>query len=271
MNTTSYTVAPWVEELIKLAPLLLAGLSLKIRRQWGLTDFVLLGAALGAGLGLLEAVLRYGLDAHRAIPRGGGWVIPDSLSPPYVPSLGQGLTSWLPAPFSQLDVGGAPATDTFSHLVFTAMTGFGAGLLWRARGNLRLLAAGPIAAAMAYHTVNNYAVQHPTSRATDWVETLDGKAWAAPLVCLALAMLVDVRQLHRGKRTVPGILLTTERTDGDGLAALLRYATWRLPWSLRIALRYVAVRRAVLYATAGSTEPADTAQLRGAIAGSRPG
>lgn len=51
VNTTSYTVAPWVEELIKVSPLLLAGLSVKVRRQWGLTDFVVLGAALGGGSG----------------------------------------------------------------------------------------------------------------------------------------------------------------------------------------------------------------------------
>jgi len=155
-NTTSYTVAPWVEELIKVSPLLLAGVSPKVRRQWGLTDFVVVGAALGAGFGLLEAVLRYGLDADRALPRGGGWIIPDSLSPPYVPGLGQVLTTWLPAPFSQLDLGGPPGTETFQHLVFTAMAGFGAGLLWRGRGRLRLLSVLPIAAAAAYHTVNNY-------------------------------------------------------------------------------------------------------------------
>ncbi|WP_369387795.1 hypothetical protein AB5J72_09430 [Streptomyces sp. CG1] len=47
VNTTSYTVAPWVEELIKVSPLLLVGMSPKLRRQWGLTDFVVLGAALG--------------------------------------------------------------------------------------------------------------------------------------------------------------------------------------------------------------------------------
>ncbi len=68
VSTTSYTVAPWVEELIKASPLLLVGLSAKVRRQWGLTDFTVVGAALGAGFGLLEAVLRYGLDAHRATP-----------------------------------------------------------------------------------------------------------------------------------------------------------------------------------------------------------
>ncbi|WP_128802063.1 MULTISPECIES: RNase A-like domain-containing protein [unclassified Streptomyces] len=264
VNTTSYTVAPWVEELIKISPLLLAGWSAKVRRQWGLTDFVVVGAALGAGFGLLEAVLRFGLDADRAMPRGGGWIIPDSLSPPYVPGLEQVLTSWLPAPFSQLDLGGPPGTETFSHLVFTAMAGFGVGLLWRGRGWSRLLSVLPIAAAAAYHTVTNYAVQKPTSQAANWLEPLDGKAWAAPLVCLAVAMAIDLRQLHRGKRTLPGVLLASERADGDSLAALLRYASWRLPWSLRITLRYVALRRSLLYAAA-SAPVEDSAPLHRAL------
>ncbi|MCX5421109.1 RNase A-like domain-containing protein [Streptomyces sp. NBC_00078] len=266
VNTTSYTVAPWVEELIKFSPLLLAGLSPKVRRQWGLTDFVVLGAALGAGFGLLEAVLRYGLDADRAMARGGGWIIPDSLSPPYVPGLGQVLTAWLPAPFSQLDLGGPPGTETFSHLVFTAMAGFGVGLLWRTRRWSRLLSAFPIAAAVTYHTVNNYAVQKPTSQAAHWLESLNGKAWAAPLVCLAVAMAVDLRRIHRGKRSVPGVLLASERVDGDSLGALLRYAAWRPPWSLLIALRYVRLRRSLLYAVA-SAPPDDTEELRRVVAG----
>ena len=266
VNTTSYTVAPWVEELLKVSPLLLVGLSPKVRRQWGLTDFVVLGAALGGGFGLLEAVLRYGLDADRAIARGGGWIIPDSLSPPYVPGPEQVFTAWLPAPFSQLDLGGPAVTETFSHLVFTAMAGLGVGLLWRARGWVRLWSLLPVAAAAAYHTVNNYAVQKPTSQAAHWLDSLDGKAWAAPLVCLAVAMAVDLRQIHRGKRTVPGVLLASERTDGDSPAALLRYATWRLPWSLLIALRYVRLRRSLLYATA-SAPPDDTEELRRVVAG----
>lgn len=33
VNTTSYTVAPWAEELIKIAPLLLVGCSRRVRRQ----------------------------------------------------------------------------------------------------------------------------------------------------------------------------------------------------------------------------------------------
>ncbi|MFE1911595.1 RNase A-like domain-containing protein [Streptomyces anandii] len=266
VSTTSYTVAPWVEELIKVSPLLLVGLSAKVRRQWGLTDFTVVGAALGAGFGLLEGVLRYGLDAHRAISRGGGWIIPDSLSPPYVPGLGQVLTAWLPAPFSQSDMLGPPGTETFTHLVWTALAGFGAGLLWRARSWVRLLAVLPFAAAAVHHTVNNYALQKPTSGATHWLALLDGKAWAAPLACLGIAMTVDLRQIHCGKRAAPDVLLASERVDGDSLGALLRYASWRLPWSLLIALRYVRVRRSLLYAMA-ATPLAGMGGLRGVVAG----
>ncbi|MGW4537651.1 RNase A-like domain-containing protein [Streptomyces chartreusis] len=266
VNTTGYTVAPWVEELLKVTPLLLAGLSPRVRRQWGLTDFVVVGAALGAGFGLLEAVLRFGLAADRAIPRGEGWIVPDSLSPPYVPGPGQVLTAWLPAPFSQLDLGGPPATETFTHLVFTALAGFGVGLLWRARGWVRVLSVLPIAAAVVHHTVNNYAVQEHSGAAKDWLESLNGAAWAAPLLCLAVAMAADLRRLHRGKAAVPDVLLASERTDGDSAGALLRYAAWRLPWSLLIVLRYVRLRRCLLYAV-GSAPPESTAELHGVVVG----
>jgi hypothetical protein len=265
VNTTSYMVAPWLEELVKVSPLLLAGLSLKVRRQWGLTDFVVVGAALGGGFGLLEAVLRFGLDADRVITRDGGWIIPDSLSPPYVPGLSQVFTAWLPAPFGQMSTSGPLIAETFTHLVWTAVAGLGAGLLWRTRGWVRLLAVLPVLVVSVHHMLNNYVVQKPGGQAEQWLETLNGNAWTAPLVCLAVAMAVDMCQVHRGKRTVPGVLLSSERADGDSAGALLRYATWHFPWSLLIALRYVRLRRSLLYAASVRTSDDDTERLREAV------
>ncbi|MFJ2707753.1 PrsW family glutamic-type intramembrane protease [Streptomyces sp. NPDC087428] len=252
VDTGSYTVAPWVEELIKLSPLLLAGLYAKVRRQWGLADFVVLGSALGAGFGLLEALLRFAAEAKRAIPRPhGGWVIPDGLSPPYVPGPHQVFSSWLPAPFATLEMGQEAVSATFSHLVWTALAGLGVGVLLRGRGWTRLLAVVPVAGAIGYHTLNNYVAQHyDATGAVQWLEKLDAKSWLMPLVCLALAMLVDLRQLHHGKSRIPGVLLAAEREAGDSSAALIRYAAWRLPWTLLIAVRFVRLRRALCYMTA---------------------
>lgn len=266
VDVTSYTVAPWLEELVKVSPLLLAGLSLKVRRQWGLTDFVVVGAALGGGFGLLEAVLRFGLDADRVITRDGGWIVPDSLFPPYVPGPSQVFTAWLPAPFGQMSTSGPPIAETFTHLVWTAVAGLGVGLLWRTRGWVRFLAVVPVLVASVHHMLNNYVVQEPGGQAEQWLETLDANAWAAPLVCLTVAMAVDLCQVHRGKRTVPGVLLASERTDGDSVGALLRYAAWHFPWSLLIALRYVRLRRSLLYAIAVTSSDDDTEQLRKAVA-----
>ncbi|MFE4055906.1 PrsW family intramembrane metalloprotease [Streptomyces sp. NPDC059096] len=279
-DTTGYLVAPWLEELVKVSPLLLAGLSLKVRRQWGLTDFVLLGAALGAGFGLLESVLRFGVDADRAIARPeGGWIVPDSIFPPYVPGPEQVFSGWLPAPFGQSAAVGPPAAETFDHLVWTAAAGLAVGLLWRTRSWVRALAVVPTGFAVLHHTVNNYVAQSPSGqageRAREWLETLDAGVWAVPLVCLVVAAAVDLRHVHRGKRTVPGVLLAAERADGDSVAALLHYSTWsfslphawrRVPWSLLIALRYVGLRRSLLYATAVGPS-ADTDVLRRAVAG----
>ncbi|GGV20270.1 hypothetical protein GCM10010260_70480 [Streptomyces filipinensis] len=205
VNTTSYTTAPWVEELVKVSPLLLAGLYVKVRRQWGLTDFTVLGAALGAGFGLLEALLRYSLDVDRSLVRYGGWLVPDSLSPPYIPGPAGVFTSWLPAPAAALDLGptGDVTVAAFSHLAWTAVTGLAVGILWRARGWWKPLAAVPFAAAVAHHTLTNYVIRHPGGHPERWLNSLDVKLWAAPVVALLLAMTADWACLHRAKSSLP--------------------------------------------------------------------
>ncbi|MGI5377900.1 PrsW family glutamic-type intramembrane protease [Streptomyces sp. CA-251387] len=262
VNTTAYTTAPWVEELLKVSPLLLAGLYAKVRRQWGLTDFTILGAALGAGFGLLEALLRYSLDADRALARHGGWIVPDSLSAPYIPGPGEVFTSWLPAPAAALNLGrtGEVTVPTFTHLAWTALAGLAVGILWRARVRLKPLALIPFGAAVAHHTLNNYAAGHSGGESGQWLENLDGKLWAAPLLALLLAMTADLACLRHGKRRLPGVLLAAERTDKDSAAALIRYASRRFPWTPLIALRFIRLRRSLCYSCTAPATPLPTAE-----------
>ncbi|MGO4423263.1 PrsW family intramembrane metalloprotease, partial [Streptomyces sp. MCAF7] len=238
----------------KVAPLLLVGWNVKIRRQWGLTDFVVLGGALGAGFGLLEALARFGLDAHRAISHpAGGWVIPDSLRAPYIPGAEQIFSAWFPAPQGTLALGDlAPEASTSPHLVYTALAAFGVGVLLRAQGWVRALGALPLAATSVHHMLTNYVAQHPADRdAKSLVDAFEGALWAVPLACLAIAMVVDLRQLRRAKAVVPDILLRAERAGQSGLTALGGYAAWCVPWSTLIALRFALLRRSLLYGAAG--------------------
>ncbi|PWI17768.1 PrsW family intramembrane metalloprotease [Streptomyces sp. Act143] len=266
VNTTSYTTAPWVEELLKISPLFLAGLYVKVRRQWGLADFTVLGAALGAGFGLLEAVLRYALDADRAIAAHGGWIVPDSLSAPYVPGPVHVLTSWLPAPVASLDLsrGGEVTVATFTHLVWSTLAGLGVGVLWRASTWWKALALVPLGAAVAHHTLNNYAATHARTPADDWLDNLHPTLGLAPLAALLLAMTADTVVLHRAKRELPDTLLPAERRDGDTIAAVLSYASLRPPWTPLIALRFLRLRRSLFYEAATGL-PHPLAPLRRAV------
>ncbi|AGP58305.1 hypothetical protein M271_34465 [Streptomyces rapamycinicus NRRL 5491] len=258
VEVAGYTVDPVIEELIKLAPLLLVAWNVRIRRQWGMTDYVVLGAALGAGFGLLEAVARFGLDADRAIAHpAGGWAIPDSLRAPYIPGPEQILSAWFPAPSGTLELGDlSPAAETSPHLVYTALTALGVGVLLRGRGWVRALSSLPVAAAVSHHMLTNYAAARPADRdARAWADVFDGVLWTVPLLCLAIAMAVDLRHIRRGKRLVPGILLRGERTGRSGLAALAAYGGWRVPWTMLIALRFARMRHSLLYAAARPAYP----------------
>ncbi len=88
----------------RLRTALLVGINVRSRLQHGLTDYVVLGAGLGAGFALLEAFARFGMNAGLAIPlAGGGWILP-SLTPPYIPGLDQILSTAFPAPVGPLEI-----------------------------------------------------------------------------------------------------------------------------------------------------------------------
>src|SRR6266702_2728123 len=200
-SRASYTVAPFIEECVKLVPLLLLWLVVRsVRRQWGVTDFVLAGAALGAGFGLAEDLLRYADDAGRAVHlASGGWVIPAGLSAPTVPGVREALTSWLPAGVgSGGPLGDGPADAINVHLVWSCVAGLGLALALR--GGWRrawLVGLGLVALAGADHAAfNTQGIAGGLARA---LAAPFGAArvliWAYPLAVLATAIWLDRRAL----------------------------------------------------------------------------
>jgi hypothetical protein len=250
-----YTVDPVLEELIKVAPLLLIGLGARARAQWRLTDHLLVGAALGAGFGLLEALLFVGGQSGGALAFPHGWVVPTSLRPPYVPGVGQTLVSWLPAPYSVSELSPI-GPDTGFHIAWSALAGLGAGMLLRGRGPARLLGLLPIVIVSAAHATHNFDVAF-TARST--LGAALARPFAAtepllglwPLLGLAFAVWSDRRVLRHGKAADPGLLLPGERPTGlSALVALGRYAMIRPPYTALVTHQYMLLRRTAWYARA---------------------
>ena len=89
-RVASYTAAPAIEELVKVAPIVVVAWNLRTRFQWGLADYVVMGGGLGGGFALLEAMLRYGASAADAVTSpGGGWIVATGLNAPCIRGLGE--------------------------------------------------------------------------------------------------------------------------------------------------------------------------------------
>jgi len=264
VRTASYTVDPFIEELIKIVPLLVLGMYARSRLQWCLTDYLVVGAGIGAGFGLLEAVLRFSHRVENALATGSGWILPTSIAPPYIPGFGTTLTSWLPAPVTAEFLTAFPEPETSVHLVWSALAGFGVGILFRMRGSIRLLGLLPFLLVSVDHAAHNYDLTltgknlFGTIVAAPFVAAQPLR-WLWPLVALGIALWIDLRTLQRGLTARPELLLAAERgRDWLGrLVAIPRYAAYGLPWTGLVAVRFVRMRRAALYDAAGRSDPSD--------------
>lgn len=261
VETASHTVDPFIEELVKVLPLILiAGLARRMRKQHGVTDHLLLGAAIGTGFAWMEAMLRFADDAARALPdRRGGYLLP-SLSPPQVTGIGPTLLTWLPPPIRTLDLLGLAGASVNLHLVWTALAGLGLGLLLRMTGWWRLIGLAPLFYACVDHAVNNYAIATRHDGFVGWLlslaESLRNALPYLVLIGLVLAVGVDLFLVRTVRSAVPGVITALERRSRFGAFALLRYATLAAPWSTLVAARFVLARRAVRYARAARPDRA---------------
>ncbi|TXL87361.1 DUF6531 domain-containing protein [Streptomyces sp. IB2014 016-6] len=260
MDTVMWTTAPAAEELLKILPLALAAWALRGRVQWGLTDFVVLGAAVGVGFGLLESVLQFAFAPDvrvRPIEPAGGWSVATRLfEAPFVSGFPELLGHWFPAAVGTLELGSATATvPVDNHVAWSALGGLAVGLVvcghrwWvRAAGLLPLLAA------VGLHTAVNYIAALPSAHGTprEWYDRIVASGLWVVLGCLAAAVVWDVRTRRAGRSRETGVRLRGEREDeggGGSGAALLNYALLRAPWTALIALGYARRRRALLQVT----------------------
>lgn len=299
LDTVMWTTAPAVEELLKIVPLALAAWALRGRVQWGLTDFVVLGGAVGAGFGLVESVLQFAFapDVHvRPVESAGGWSVATRLfEVPFVSGFPEFLGHWLPAAVGTLELGSGTATvPVDNHVVWSAFGGLAVGLVvcghrWWVR------AAGlfPLLAAVGLHTAVNYIAALPNANGTprEWYDRIVASGFWLVLGCLVAAVVWDVRTRRAGRSREPRVRLRGERdgsdsgagegagemgsavgagagagADGSG-GVLLNYALLRAPWTTLIALRYARQRRALFHVTTHPrARPAHVTALRDELA-----
>jgi Bacterial toxin 37/PrsW family intramembrane metalloprotease len=261
VDTASYTVDPVIEEVLKVLPLVLVGIFLpRVSRQLGFTDYLLVGAATGAGFGLFESLMRFGTVRALTTSVDDGYLVQASLGGAVVvPRIGTTLTAWLPEPTSTEAILG-PATGGISHLAWTALAGAGIGWFWRRAGAQRWWGVVPIAYACADHMLYNYVVISstvsgplaPVNAVVSWVHQRLGFFVLAGLVT---AVILDRLTLASGREAHPELLLPGERTDGLEIRPLWVFARVAPPWTALVAGRFVLSRRAALYASA--LDPAD--------------
>lgn len=268
IKTASHTVDPLIEELVKVVPLvLIAWLSRRLHKQWGVTDYLLLGAAIGTGFAWMEAMLRFAHRSARAINDGeGGFILPTSLFPPQVTGIGPTLLTWLPPPIRTADFLGSAGAVVNMHLVWTALAGLGLGLLVRMTGWWRLIGLAPLAYASVDHMVNNYAVANSPSGFAGWLldaaENLRNTLPLLVLLGLVLAVGLDLFLLRTVRRATPQLVTDAERASKLGALVLVRYATLAPPWSTLVAIRFALARRSVRYARAANPAVSTVSGIR---------
>ena len=263
-GVASYTVDPFIEEALKLLPLVLLMLIPAVRRQWSLTDCVLIAAAVGSGYGLAEHLYRYASVPDMSQGVSGGWAIPFGRITPMVPGIFNSLTSWLPPGiwFEQ------DPTRINWHLAWSAIGGLAVGLAVRnPKRSARLAAAGLFLLIGLDHAAGN---THDI--ANTWMAFL---AWPLDLfsshlgffafAALVAALWLDRSAQHIGEAREP--LLAAERSASSPLVGLLTAAVARLPWSLSWVLGFDRARRA--YYAAHASAPGSVSDLYQALVAER--
>ena len=218
----AYTVSPFIEELIKLLPLILILCWKKVRDRLGVTDILLIGAALGAGFGFAEITPRIVHLAENLTwwpDHGGGeWMVSSGLSTKLIPGIRQIFTSILPAPlgkgiafdarFASFAGMRIEVVDYSHHLVWSALAALGVGIFFRSsKKYLAWLALILPIWSGAVHAFENYTNWIFPDANPIWVDFITGAAavggfgrWMTPLTVIAflIGIVLDWRSIKQG-------------------------------------------------------------------------
>lgn len=257
-NFAAWTVDPFLEEIIKVAPLLLLVLwRPRIQKQFGYTDHLLSGAALGMGFELLESALRYTRLTMFSGDYGGRFVVDGGLSGIVtVPNIWESLFTWQPSPTAFEEFLG-DGSDSIQHLVWTALAGVGIAWFARGKGPRRMLGLLPLLLASLDHANYNMRIQYPeTWWGSDLLAWVGGQLPWILVVALLGAVAADRVIQVRGRRMSPQVLLPGEAATPPGVVQTLKIAVAGFPWSTWVVWQVALSRRAAMTAvTAGEPEP----------------
>jgi hypothetical protein len=273
VGVAAYTVDPFIEEIVKVLPLVALLMMPSIRRQWSITDCILMGAAVGSGLGLAENLYRFGASPYQALAINGGWSLATSGALPFVPSVWTTLTSWLPPGTAPGDIyfpgiSGQPWVNL--HLAWSAIGGLAIGLIWLDRRTVARIAGAFL---LLYVGIDHMA-WNAASADGSWVKEMLVGPFASqrhllgllPIAALAIAWWLD-RQRQRDNDG-DDLTLAGEQFASFRLLGTLRASVSRLPGSLLSVYSFARLRRAYNSArTFGSAD--ETKNLRTMVAHAR--
>ncbi|MBO0795772.1 MAG: PrsW family intramembrane metalloprotease, partial [Ktedonobacteraceae bacterium] len=259
VGVAAYSLDPFIEEIIKPLPLVLACMIPWVRRQLGITDIVIICLALGSGFGMAENLLRFSDVAGKAISTDNGvWIVPGGIfSAIAIPDIGKSLLSWIPegaGNISILDMQDNMVV-TNMHLAWSALAGLGIGIVLRQRqpwkwATLLLILLVSLDHA-AYNTPETVASDNLNFKIlTAFFGFLDKGMWLYPLVALGVAIWLDRRAIRAALRDVPAVYFPAERQGAFGLLEVARklgskpWSTIRL-WSFVLQRRTFALHKAL--------------------------
>jgi hypothetical protein len=217
----SYTTDPLIEELVKVAPLIL--LALRAGSALGIADLVLLGAGTGLGFRLAEEWLRLsnGIDPH--LPSPGALL-------GLLPSGQQANLS--------IDWGGHPySVEIAGALVWSGLAGWAVGI-WRRKGGRGWLGV-PILV-LAWVTLDHALVNFGLAQASG--STIAAQSYPPPLFAIFFADgFGGWMRYYLLAALLSAAWLDRRRSRGAAEAALPRFRWWPMFATLPIWIGFVIV------------------------------